>query len=166
MKIKELNPNQIITLNDYPVYNEHILKIFFKIFKEGYGKIIPPCLVIHKKLVIPVFNKNYNLKFKEFEKINLKAEYFLLDGSHKTTAATLTKNKIKVMIFENNKDIKEAKNLADIGELYNFTLPKTIKENIEILKKHFYRKKGFQTVENKTKRMIKEKAIPRYMIRS
>jgi hypothetical protein len=163
MKIKELNPNQVITLNDYPIHNEHILKIFFKIFNDGYGKIIPPCPVIHKSFVIPIFDKKLKEKFKKFEKSNSQAEYFLLDGSHKTTAATITNNKIKGLIFQDNKDIKEAKRLADIGELFNFTLPKTIQENVKILNSHFLRKKGFQTVEEKTKRMIKEKIIPSYM---
>jgi len=40
MKLKELSPDQIITLNDFPVYNGHVLKIFFKVFKDGYGIII------------------------------------------------------------------------------------------------------------------------------
>jgi len=166
MKIIELNSNQIITLNDYPIHNEHILKIFFKVYKEGYGKMIPPCPVIDKSLVIPLFNKKLKTLFHKFEKENSEAKYFLLDGSHKTTAATLTNKKIKTIIFENNNDIKEAKRLADIGKLLNFTLPKTMKENIIILKNHFLKKQIFQTVKEKTKRMMKEKVIPPYMIRN
>ena len=119
MKIKELNPSQIVTLNDFPVYNEHILKIYFKIFKDGYAKIIPPCPIIDKKMVISGFDENLNRLFKEFEKKHSKTEYFLLDGSHKTTAANLTGNKIKVMIFENDKDIEEAKKLVDTGDLFS-----------------------------------------------
>jgi hypothetical protein len=39
MKIKEHNPEQIITLNDYPVHNELILEIYYHIYKESCGKI-------------------------------------------------------------------------------------------------------------------------------
>ena len=166
MKLKELHPNQIITLNDFPVYNEHILKIFFKIFKEGYAKIIPPCPVMHKSLVIPKLGEKLNIKFKEFEKNHPKAEYFLLDGSHKSTAANLTGNNIKVMIFENNRDIREAKGLVTAGELFSLRAGDTIQQNAYDLKEHFTNHKGFQTVEEKTKKMIKEKVIPDYMIRS
>ena len=30
MRIKKINPAEIITTRDFPVYNEHILKIYFK----------------------------------------------------------------------------------------------------------------------------------------
>ena len=165
MKQKELHPNQIITLNDFPVYNEHILKIFFKICKDGYAKIIPPCPVVHKSLVIEDLGEKLKAKLKEFEKKHPKAEYFLLDGSHKTTAENLTGNNIKVMIFENNRDIQEAKRLVTAGELFSLRAGDTIKQNAYDLKEHFTKNKGFQTVEEKTKKMVKEKVIPQYMIR-
>ncbi|MEN9626610.1 MAG: hypothetical protein RL557_938 [archaeon] len=165
MKIKELKPNQIVTLNDYPLHNVHVLKIFFKIFKEGYGKMIPPCPVIDKELVVHSFDNKLKIMFNRFEDKNPQAHYLLLDGSHKTTAATITGNKIKAMIFESDKDVEEAKKLAEIGELFNFTLPSTLKENINILKDHFKKKNEFQTVEEKTKKMIEEKKIPDYMIK-
>ena len=165
MKIKDLYPNQIITLNDFPVHNEHILKIYFKIFRDGYAKMIPPCPVIEKNRVIEGFNKKLKERFKEFEKKHSKAEYFLLDESHKTTAANLTNNKIKVMIFENEKDIQEAKELEKIGELFSLRVGNNIEIEIKGLKKHFIKKgEGFQTVEEKTKKMVKEELIPSYMI--
>ncbi len=164
MKIKELQPNQIITLNDFPVHNGHILKIFFKVFKDGYGKIIPACPVIHKRFFAQIFDKTFP-DFKEFQKKHPKAEYLLLDGSHKTTAANLTRNKIKVMIIETDKDIKEAKKLVEIGELFSLTIENTINENIKDLRKHFMKKRGFQTVEEKTKKMVLKKVIPDYMIK-
>lgn len=165
MKLKELSANEIITLNDFPVHNEHILKIYFKIFKDGYGKMIPPCPVINKKPVIAGFDEKLKKLFREFERKHPTTQYFLLDGSHKTTAANLTGNKIKVMIFENDKDIVEAKSLVDAGELFSLALGNSIRGEIKAFKKHFTKKKGFQTVEEKTKRMVKEKVIPDYMIK-
>ena len=165
MKLTPLHPNQIVTLNDFPVHNEHILKIFFKITKDGYSNIIPPCPVVHKSLILPFFDKKLSFLFKTFEKTHPKAEFFLLDGSHKTTALSLTGNKIKVMIFENNKDIEEAKKLIDAGELFSLTFDDTIEINAKELGKHFKKKSGFQTVEEKTEKMVKAKVIPNYMIK-
>jgi hypothetical protein len=163
MKFVTLSPNQIITLNDFPLHNIQVLKIYYYIYRKGCGRIIPPCPVIHKNLVRHIFNKSLKLKLEKFEKKNSRAEYFLLDGSHKTTAACLTKNKIKVMVFKNDKDITKAKRLAKTGELFSLTVGKTIKDNVDILNKHFKEKPYFETVEEKTERMIRKKSIPSYM---
>ena len=93
MERKKLNPNQIVTLNDYPVYNEQILKIYFRIFQKGQSKIMPPCPVIHKSIGVPIIKgrgakiRKYNNLLIEFLEQHPQAEYFLLDGTHKTTAA-------------------------------------------------------------------------------
>jgi len=87
MKYKLLRPNQIITLRDYPLYNQHILRIYFRIFSKNQGKILPPCPVIHKSSGIPLVNgkdaksKKYNALLNDFLDKNPHAEYFLLDGS-------------------------------------------------------------------------------------
>jgi len=163
MKFIKLAPNQIITLNDFPLYNEQILKIYYSVYKNGCGRIIPPCPVIHKNLVRHIFNKSLKLKLEKFEKKNPKAEYFLLDGSHKTTAACLTNNKIKAMVFKSDRDIIEAKKLVEIGKLFSLTVGKTIEDNIDILNKHFRKRPYFETVEEKTKKMIRKKSILPYM---
>lgn len=165
MKLKKINPNEIITLNDFPVHNLHILKIFFHIYEKGHGAIIPPCPVISKGKVLNYFDTELRNIFKKFEKRNPRAHYFLLDGSHKTTAANLTHNKIKVAVFENEEDIKEARALVEAGALFSLTVGKTMKENYLILNKHFRKNKNFQTVEEKTERMVLKKVIPRYMIK-
>ena len=110
MKKTVLNPEQIITLRDYPVYNEQILKIYFRIFQKGQGKILPACPVIHKSVAIPYVDdkdfksKRYNTLLEKYLQENPKAEYFLLDGGHKTAAATLSHKKIPVLIIEKDKD--------------------------------------------------------------
>ncbi len=160
-----MSPNRIITLTDFPVYNQHVLKIFYRIYLKGCGNIIPPCPVLHKRYVIPSFDKRIITSFKAFEKKNPDAEYFLLDGSHKTTAATLTHHKIKSMIFNNDKDIKKAKEMVKKGELLSLTVGNSIKDNVKDLKKHFSKNTCFETTEQKTMRMIIKKVIPAYIIR-
>lgn len=163
MQILKLSPNKIVTLNDFPVYDEHVLKIYFRVYQKGYGKAIPPCPIMHKDLVIPFFDDNLKKLFTKFIKNNPTVEYFMLDGSHKTTAATLTNHKIKAMVFKDEKDILEAKDLAKAGELFHYYLKDTIQDIVKELAKHFKKTKLFQTVEEKTEKMKTEKVIPKYM---
>src|SRR3990167_8761470 len=129
MQIKQLNANQIITLTDFPVYNEHILKIFFLVFRKNCSKIMPPCPVMDISLVALYFTGKLKTVFSRFVSQNPRVKYFLLDGSHKTTAATLAGLKISVMIFKNNNDIREAKRMVKTGDLFSLTVDDTIKNN-------------------------------------
>jgi len=166
MEKRLLRPEQIVTLNSYPVHNLQILKIYFRIFQKEQGKIMPPCPVLHKSTGIPLIKGKgkYNSLLNNFLKSHPKAEYFLLDGTHKTTAAALTHSLIPVIVFRNNEDIKEAKKLVGKGEIFSLTVGSTIKENLEDLRKHFFKTMIFQTVAEKTEKMVKTKILPRYMI--
>ena len=171
MKYKLLRPNQIITLRDYPLYNQHILRIYFRIFSKNQGKILPPCPVIHKSSGIPLVNgkdaksKKYNALLNDFLDKNPHAEYFLLDGSHKTTAATLSKKMIPVVIIEQDKDFKEAKKLIKRGEFFGwYSAENSIKDAIYELANHHIGSEKFLTVEDKSKLLVKNKDVPAYMI--
>ena len=126
MKHKLLRPNQIITLRDYPLYNEHTLRIYFRVFMKNQGKILPPCPVIHKSLGIPFVSgkdtksKRYNAILRDFLEKHPHSEYFLLDGSHKTTAATLSHKLIPALVIEHDRDFKEAKRLIESGEFFGW----------------------------------------------
>jgi hypothetical protein len=133
MNIIELNPNEIITLNDYPVHSNEILKKYYNECKLG--KEIPLVPVIRKEIVRKYLD---NKLFEEFVKRNSKVKYFMLDGSHRTTALTLAGRKIKVVVYETDKDIIEAKESGKV--LKSETLEHTIEENCEILKRHFEKK--------------------------
>ncbi len=164
MQMAKLSPNQIITLNDFPVHNEHVLKIFFKIYQNKCGKIVPPVPIMHKNLVLTYLHGNMKNKSNEFYKRNPNCNYFMLDGSHRTTAATLTKKKIKVMVLQHGQDVQKARKMVETGELFHFYLKDTIEDIVKELIAHFRKTGFFQTVEQKTKRMVIEKVIPLYMI--
>jgi len=173
MKYKSLRPDQIITLRDYPLYNEHILRIYYRIFSKNQGKILPPCPVIHKSIGIPIVHekdeksKKYNAILRNFLENHPRAEYFLLDGSHKTTSATLAHKLIPVVVIEKDKDLKECKKLAKKGEFFGwFSIENTIKQHISELAKHHIGTKKFLTVKDKAKLMIKNKVVPDYIISS
>ena len=173
MKYKLLRPDQIITLRDYPLYNEHILRIYYRIFSKNHGKILPPCPVIHKSIGIPTVSgkdeksKRYNILLRQFLDKNPHAEYFLLDGSHKTTAATLSNKLIPVVIIEKDSDLKECKKLSKKGEFFGwFSIESSIKQSLSVLAKHHLGTKKFLTVEDKAKLMVKNKVVPDYRISS
>lgn len=166
MRTIELNPDQIITLNDYPVHSDDVLREYFN--KCKLGKEIPFVPVIRKDIVRNHFDDDGLIKeFKQFEKINPAAEYFMLDGSHRTTALILAGCKITSVVYENEEDIGEARKLVATGQILdNETLAHTLEENCEILAQHFSEKPYFMTVGQKTKRMVKESIIPQHMVDS
>jgi len=171
MKYKLLRPDQIITLKDYPLYNNHILRIYFRVFSRNQGKILPPCPVIHKSSGIPFLSNTtskssrYNLLLTNFLTKHPRAEYFLLDGSHKTTAATLAHKLIPVVVIDQDNDFKKAKKLIIAGEFFGwYSLENSIKEALGVLAKHHVGAKTFLTVEDKTKLLVKNKDVPQYII--
>jgi len=171
MKIKNIKPSEIMTTKDFPVYNEHILKIYFKIAQKRHKEILPPTPVIPFSKGLPLLKskskkaKEYNKKIKQWLKENKNVKYLMCDGSHKTTALALTHNKIHVVILETDADIKEIKELVKTGEIFSLVIEDTIEEILNDMAKHFQNAKFFETVEEKTKRMIKEKAVPEFMIK-
>jgi hypothetical protein len=170
MRRLDLNPDKIVTLTDFPVHHEQCLKIYFRIFERGLGRIVPPCPVIHKSTRIPFMKgrglkaKTYNQALNSFLAKHPETEYFLLDGTHRTTAATLCHRKIPVMVFKTNNDISAARKRVARGELFSLTTGSTIKAAAKTLEEHFSETLVFQTVAEKTQRMVKEKAVPKYMI--
>lgn len=163
MKTKELSANQIITLNDYPVHSSEVLSEYFE--KSKSGEELPFVPVIKKEVVRQYLSENLSKIFEEFEKSNEKAEYFMIDGSHRTTALTLAGRTIKVVLYENDEDILEAKNFVAKGQiLQNGTLDHNLEENCIILNDHFSEKPYFSTVEQKAIRMVEEKVVPDNMI--
>ena len=69
------------------------------------------------------------------------------------------------MIFESDRDIQNAKRLVEEGEILSLTTGATIRHAINILKRHFNKTRIFQTVEEKTNKMIRKKQLPTYMIK-
>jgi len=171
LKSKLLKPSQIITLKDYPVHNEQILKIYFRVFQRNQGMILPPCSVIHKSSGIPFAlgkdskSKRYNNLLKKFLQRNPSAEYFLMDGGHKTAAATLAGKQIPAMVIERDSDFTKAKKLIETGEFFGwYSVEKSIKAALAALAKHHFDTKQFLTVEDKVRKMVKNKDVPKYII--
>ena len=125
------------------------------------GKNVPFVPVIRKEIVRKYLDSRLHKEFERFEHQNPVAEYFMLDGSHRTTALTLAGCKISAIVYETDSDIKEAKKLVATGQiLQNDTLDHSLEENCKILNRHFREKPYFMTVKQKSEKMRREKKIP------
>lgn len=171
MKIKNLKPSEIITTKDFPVHNSHILKIYFKICKHGNTEILPPTPVVPLSVGLPLLpgrnmkEKEYNKRMKDYIKKNKKIKYFMCDGSHKTTALTLTCNLIHAVILKTDSDMEEMRELVKTGDVFSMNTGKTIKAELKEKAEHLKDAKFFETIKDKTDRMVKEKVIPDFMIK-
>ena len=163
MRVKHVSPEEVITLTDFAVFNGHILKILYHMCMNFSAKLMPPCPVIHTSLVVPSFTGSVKKAFVRFEKKHPRVQYFLLDGSHKTTALSLSNCALPVFVIAKNRDIAQARKMVETGKLLSLTIGKTMAENISNLRRHFTRKTRFETVGEKTRRMITRKVIPEYM---
>ena len=170
MKIRNLKPSEIITTRDFPVHNEHILKIYFKICKTGSRDILPPTPVVPLSVGLPLLKnkdkkaKDYNQRMKNWLKENKKVKYIMCDGSHKTTALTLTHYPIHAAILKTDKDMNDFHALIEIGEVFSMHTADSVKKELEEKADHLKNAEFFETIEDKTKRMVKMKVIPKFMI--
>lgn len=175
MKLKMLYPDQIVALKDYPLHNQHILKIYFRVFSTKQGRILPPCPVVHRSIAIPYLRGNdknskaYNTALERFLKSHLRAQYFLIDGNHKSIAATLAGESIPTLVLENDKDIRKANRMIESDELFGAVwFGDSMREAVDILAKHFKkyfsRKPAFYTVAEKARLLVKRRAVPKHMV--
>lgn len=170
--LKKLFPTQVLTLTDYPVHSEHVLKLYHRMFWKGGPKLVPPFPALKisaQKLHLPGNSlkiKKYNAAVDKFFKNHLQTKYVLVDGSHKTTAATLCHRQLTALVLKTDADIRAARKMVERGALFSLTTGDTnsIVDALQIIRKHFYKHPVFETVAEKTDRMVKNKVVPRYMI--
>jgi hypothetical protein len=150
MKVIELDPRQVITLNDFPLYSKRMFNNYMK--KCEAGERLPYVPVIRKVVVAKYFDDDLLREFEEFRVSNPDAEYFMIDGTHRTTALTLSGCRISVVLYENDADIHEARKAMVTGQILdNGTLYLTLDENCEVLNEHFQKKPFFMTVKQKSR---------------
>ena len=161
MKTITLTPHQMITLNDYPIYSVETLRLYFSRCQSG--QALPLVPVIHKAIVRQYFTPELCERLTSFEQSNPQAAYFMVDGSHRTTALTLAERKIDVIIYATDADIVEARRLVATGQvLDNATLLHSLAENCVILRQHFQERAYFMTVQQKTEKLIRDNYIANY----
>lgn len=163
MKTIELDPEEIIASKDYPLHSDKALNTYFKACKRG--EILPLVPVIRKDVVKKHLTKSLLPPLEMFEKKHPQAAFFMLDGNHRTTASALTGRPIAAILFEKDKDIREAKTMVRSGKVCdNPILDNTLLENCRIINQHFLEQPVFLTVKEKTEQMAREGHLAQYMI--
>lgn len=174
MERKILQPEQLIVPGEYELGNLSILQIYFRVFDSGHGNDLPPAIAIQKNtaglpylcLHAPKFEpyKEYNSVLEKYLSENPNAQYFLLDGNHKTVASTLCHVPISVFELKSDSDIVEGKNMVETGKLFNWTIPgETLAEVMEELGDYLYDSRDFQTVSDRVKKLTSNGDLPQYM---
>ena len=161
MNTTTLAPHQIITLNDYPIYSVAVLRLYFSRCLSG--QKLPLVPVIGKAIVRQHFIPELSRELEAFERVNPLATYFMLDGSHRTTALTLAGHKIDVIVYATDADIAEARGFVVTGQvLDSATLAHSLAENCVILRQHFQERPYFMTVQHKTEKLVRDNYVARY----
>lgn len=164
MEFVDLKPAEVITTRDFPVHSGEVLEGYFEMYKNGHGNDLPPVPLIHVERFFPHFDRQERGLLEEYLRQNPEVRYFLLNGSHRTTAATLTRNLIKGMVLETLEDIQEARRITFKGEPYEHRLLGTIEANIDDMVAHFRGTGRFESIQQKTDRMVEEGVIPDWMM--
>lgn len=140
MERRLLQPEQIIVPGEYELGNESILKIYFRVFDRGHGGDLPPVIVTtagsferlqdrleegykmwedQKPEIVAQRREDYGALFEVLK----QHPYLLIDGNHKTAAATLTHNPIPALELQRDEDFEEIERMVEKGELFDFKRP-------------------------------------------
>ena len=138
MKKLILNPEQVIVPGEYELGSEAILKIYFRVFSRGLGGYLPPVIVAHRDFVdmslnlgeLDISHINYGNRktfYNNFNRIlqrayDAGAEYFLLDGNHKSVSATLAGEPLSALEVQVDEDIHKVKRMVETGELFDWPI--------------------------------------------
>lgn len=155
MEKRVLQPEQIIVPGEYELWNESILKIYFRIFDRGHGEDLPPVIVARNDLIssknrqtrleeairnveewkkgVSHYQKESGDKkiaeikeaYKRFNEIIATIPYYLIDGNHKSASATLTHSPIYSLELQSSKDVAEVRRMVKRGELFDFKRSET-----------------------------------------
>lgn len=164
MKFVDIKPTEAITTRDFPVHSAEVLRQYFEIYRNGEGDELPPVPLIDIDHFFPHLDQQEKTLLEGFLRQNPEVRYFLLNGSHRTTSATLTRNIIRGMVLETIEDIREAGKIKFNGKPYEHRLLDTIEANIKDMVAHFRGTERFESIQQKTDRMVEKKKVPTYMI--
>jgi hypothetical protein len=130
----------------------------------GCVKAIPPVPVVRIEVVSAILNIDTRKALKEYLSKRPEVKYILLDGSHKTTAATLNHQVCMIAVIENDSDVEELIAMESRGEIFQHIIGNSMKEIVRNIKRHLEERKVFQTVEEKTIFLVDKKEVPQFMI--
>ena len=160
-EIRSLGPAQIITLNDYPLYDLAAFFTYERMIRSD--ERIPYVPVIPTDLIR--FEGALAARFEAFTRSHPNARFFMVDGSHRTTALSRMHRPIEVVIYRSDADIESARAAVAQGLVNeNGSLECTFDENVALIIEHFERTGRFMTVEEKTQQLMHEGFIASFSV--
>lgn len=171
MKQVFLRPNQIIGMMDYPpLHSPEALAGYYKRFERG--EVVQPVPLIPVSIAIPYFTRcaerfsTYREQLERFIAEHPEAEYFMLGGKHRATAATVVGKNIPCIVIKDDDGVHELLEMKKQGQLSGMLgVGDNLEETLAILEDHFFRHKQFWTMEEKTEAMIVNGDVPEYMLK-
>lgn len=153
MDTRLFGPDEIITLNDYPLYDTDAFDSYVRMIRSEemvpYVPLIPTSSIRFEGLLAE--------RFSTLAREHPRAHYVMLDGSHRTTAFTLARRPIPSVIYRCDADIVEARGAVSSGLIRKSgTLELSFDQNIDELVAHFSAKPWFMTVREKTDRLVRD----------
>jgi len=189
-----LNPSSIVVPGEYELGDLNTLKLYHRIFDSD---IVPPSIVVgvdrvkrHDRFKEELESK---LRFIEkgrwldelkrhkinqimiqdgrlmekFEEVARDAHFYLIDGNHRSVAATLTNQKVPALQLERDEDLVRVKEMVERGELFEFNQDgNTVDGLIHDFEEHCLNLSNIDyvtTVEERVRRLVKEGLLPRYI---
>ena len=119
-------------------------------------------------------------RFKELKdayaklgQMSKKAPFYLVDGNHKTAAATLTHHRVSALELERDEDLTDIRIMVQRGELFDFKRKeKSLKDLVSAFEEYVvgitYKALGHiedvTTVEKRVDKLVAQWKVPNYMI--
>ena len=136
----------------------------FNLYKEYYAN--------EKRMEVEKYKANLAVLCDRSE----HAPYYLIDGNHRSTAAALAHQPLHALELQTNRDIAEIRHQVRIGNYFNFKQEETsLRRLVERFEEWIigmgkentnHHIDELLTVRERVDRLIAEKALPAYMIKS
>jgi hypothetical protein len=183
VKSVSLSPRQVIVPFEFLLHSESMLKLYFRIIQRGSGDVLPPVLVARPGHSDREFIRTRSVNHTETEElfneiddhVARRGALYLIDGNHRAVAATLCRRPLAALEIESDDDLEELEKMAARGDYLNVPafpleayehgwLPTKLAALVTSLEER-HQGREVLTLEDRTKRLAKERQIPDYMIR-
>lgn len=117
--------------------------------------------------------QNRPLNYQTFEKKIAEAPYYLIDGNHRSAAATLTHRPIQSLELQGDDDFEEIRRMIETGELFGFSREEESLRGLVLgFEQHILGDwsgggvglDNFKTVKERVDLLVSAGELPQYMI--
>ena len=204
MRKKVLQPGQIVVPAEYELGDESSLKRYFEMYHYGQGDVPP--IIVAKANTIKEKERQQRLRnrlhridkwgamsplnylqathyiasiqdeFRWYSTLIKHAPYCLLDGNHRSTAATLTHSPIQAIELHCDEDVAQIKKMIEEGDLSGHGSLETSHSLRDLVLSfeefclggkttlnNMGRMKDVRTVKDRIDKLVSEGRLPRYM---